>query len=95
MSLGSDVARLHLVVRGRVQGVFFRYSTEEEARMLGLKGWVRNRLDGAVEIVAEGRRRNLEILAAWAHQGPPYARVDHVEEEWLSPTGEFTDFRIR
>ena len=69
------------VVSGRVQGVFFRQSTVETARALGVAGWVRNREDGAVEGVACGEAPSLERLRAWLQQGPPSARVTGVE--WI------------
>lgn len=85
-----------MIVRGRVQGVFFRHSAMEEARSLGLTGWVRNLPSGdEAEIVAEGPRRNLQMLWAWAHTGPPGARVHEVSEEWSDDRGEFTSFRVR
>jgi len=85
-----------MVVRGRVQGVFFRHATVEEARSLGLTGWVSNLPSGEeVEILAEGPRRNLQMLWAWAHTGPPGARVENVTEEWSDYRGEFTSFRVR
>jgi acylphosphatase len=88
-------ARLHLIISGRVQGVGFRFSAYDEAKELALAGWVRNLPGGEVEIVAEGKRYNLQILAAWAHLGPPSAHVTAVREDWLDFTGEFTDFQIR
>lgn len=91
----GDYARLHLRVSGRVQGVFFRGACADEARALALTGWVRNLPDGRVEIVAEGRRTALKALAAWAHQGPPVARVIQVEEEWSEFQAGFNDFRVR
>ena len=91
----KERARLHLVIRGRVQGVGFRFSAYDEAKELGLAGWVRNLPNGDVDIVAEGSRENLQMLAAWAHQGPPSAHVTDVREEWSDFTGEFTEFRIR
>ena len=91
----SERARLHLVISGRVQGVGFRFSAYDEAKDLPLAGWVRNLPNGDVEIVAEGSRENLQMLAAWAHLGPPSAHVTQVREDWLDSTGEFTDFRIR
>ena len=92
----DDRARLHLIVSGRVQGVFFRRAAMDEARSLGLSGWVRNLPSGQeVEIVAEGSRRNLQILWAWAQTGPPGARVQDVSEEWSDYRGEFTSFRVR
>ncbi len=91
----SGRARLHLIVDGRVQGVGFRFSAYDKAKEFALAGWVRNLGSGEVEIVAEGKQENLQMLAAWAHQGPPSAHVTQVREEWLDFTGEFTDFRIR
>ncbi|MCB9539018.1 MAG: acylphosphatase [Myxococcales bacterium] len=93
MSAGD--ARLHLRVRGRVQGVFFRASTQSTARDLGLTGWVRNLPDGDVEAVAEGPRDALERLLAWTHEGPAQARVDAVDPTWTEATGEFADFSVR
>jgi acylphosphatase len=90
-----DLARLRLLVHGRVQGVFFRHAAAEEARSLGLRGWVKNLANGDVELVAEGPRRELKILAAWAHQGPRLARVTGVEEEWSDYRGEEGPFTIR
>lgn len=90
-----DLARLRMLVHGRVQGVFFRHATAEEARSLGLRGWVKNLVSGDVEIVAEGPRRELKILAAWAHQGPPLARVTGAEEEWSDYRGDEGAFSIR
>jgi acylphosphatase len=86
---------LHLIVSGRVQGVGFRFSAYDEAKDLAVAGWVRNIASGEVEIVVEGSRENLQMLAAWAHQGPPSAHVTGVREEWLDFTGEFTEFLIR
>jgi acylphosphatase len=88
-------ARLHLIISGRVQGVGFRFSAYDEAKDLALAGWVRNLPVGEVEIVAEGSRENLQMLAAWAHLGPPSAHVTAVREEWTDFTGEFVEFRIR
>lgn len=86
--------RIQLVVRGRVQGVYFRASAQREARQLGLTGWVKNRKDGAVEVVCEGEEDQVKDFLAWAQTGPSTARVDKVETRWRSYTGEFPDFRI-
>ena len=91
----KELARLHLIISGRVQGVGFRFSAYDEAKDLALAGWVRNLAGGDVEIVAEGKQENLQILAAWAHLGPPSAHVTQVREDWLQSTGEFTEFQIR
>ena len=86
--------QLHLMVRGRVQGVFFRASAQREARRLGLTGWVKNKSDGSVEILAEGEETSIRELYSWAQKGPSAARVDRVDTRWRSFTGEFADFRI-
>ena len=90
----ADMVRLRMTVRGRVQGVLFRQATANQANELGLTGWVKNLSDGGVEIVAEGPRRELEILAAWANEGPPMARVESVEEHWGEFQGGFDGFRV-
>lgn len=87
--------RAHVWVSGRVQGVFFRQSTETRARELGLTGWVRNLSDGRVEAVAEGDPHALDRWVDYCHVGPPAARVDGVEIQWEPPTGEFQGFQTR
>jgi acylphosphatase len=89
-----DTVRLHAHIRGLVQGVSFRYYTIRQARVLGVTGWVRNRYDGSVEVVAEGERSPVSELLTWLHRGPPSARVERVEERWERPTGEFTRFEV-
>jgi acylphosphatase len=86
--------QLQIMVRGRVQGVFFRASAQREARRLGLVGWVRNRPDGSVEILAEGEEVAIRDLSSWAQKGPGAARVERVDTRWRSYSGEFPDFRI-
>jgi acylphosphatase len=86
--------QVQLFVRGRVQGVFFRASTQREAKRLGLTGWVKNRPDGGVEIIAEGEEDGLKELIAWAQRGPSAARVERVDVRWRSFAGDFFDFRI-
>jgi acylphosphatase len=88
------MARLHVVVRGRVQGVFYRHSAAEYARELGLTGWVRNRYDGSVEILAEGKAEHLATLRQWLSHGPAGANVRGVDETKENPTGEFVEFSI-
>jgi acylphosphatase len=77
------VPRLHAIVRGRVQGVGFRATTEREARQLGLSGWVRNLGDGSVEVEAQGDQATLEQFLAFLRIGPRGAHVASVNEEWL------------
>lgn len=84
----SDVSvRRHVIVRGRVQGVFFRAATREEAVAAGLAGWVRNRGDGSVEAVFEGAPDAVDRLVAFARGGPPQARVDAVDVREEPPEG--------
>ena len=89
-----DSIRAHLIIQGRVQGVWFRDSTRQEAVRLGLSGWVKNRFDRTVEVVAEGPRERVETLVTWCHHGPPAARVTGVREFKEDFTGEFDSFRI-
>jgi acylphosphatase len=87
-------ARVHIVVAGRVQGVFFRDHTRRWAASLGLTGWVRNLLDGRVEVLAEGEKDKIEGLIANLKEGPPLARVEDVDITWEEFRNEFSDFRI-
>ncbi len=86
-------ARRYLV-RGRVQGVGFRWFVEREARTLGIRGWVRNNFDGTVEVLAMGSREQLLSLRQKLRQGPRAARVDEVEESEAQALSEETTFRI-
>ncbi len=88
-------ARVHLFVEGRVQGVYYRATAAAEAERLGLSGWVRNRRDGRVELVAEGPRSALDALVAWCHRGPPTAAVRAVEAHWDAPSGGAAGFVVR
>ena len=87
--------RLHAVVHGDVQGVFFRANTQKQASKLGLKGWVRNNPDRTVEIVAEGSKEDLKKLVEWCNKGPLISNVEKVEVKWEKTTGEFESFSIR
>jgi len=75
--------------------VFFRYSTCEEAEKLGVTGWVMNRPEGSVELVAEGPKEAVDELIAWCHKGPPHAHVTNVKVTKEAYTGEFTSFDTR
>jgi acylphosphatase len=88
----SESVRVHLVISGVVQGVFFRANTEKVARSLHLTGWVRNLTDGRVEVVAEGQHDRIGEFIDWCHRGPPAASVDDVEVVWQEATGEFETF---
>ncbi len=86
--------RVRAIISGRVQGVWFRASTLEKALEYGVRGTVRNLVDGRVELVAEGEDAGVNQLLRWARNGPPMAAVDSVELEDLPQDKEFTDFRI-
>ncbi|HNS50950.1 MAG TPA: acylphosphatase [Anaerolineae bacterium] len=87
--------RLSAVVRGRVQGVGFRYHTRQRATELGLTGSVRNRWDGSVEVLAEGPRRQLEDLLAFLREGPPSAFVTEVEVQWSAASCDHARFEVQ
>jgi acylphosphatase len=84
----GEVAKARLRVAGRVQGVFYRQSTKEKAQSLGIVGWVRNQDDGSVALEALGPRDAVERLIAWCRQGPPSARVDSIDVEWLDAAND-------
>lgn len=87
--------RLHVIIRGRVQGVGFRYSLQREATGYGLAGWVRNCADGAVEAEIEGPRAQLDAMLAWCREGPGLARVDRVETLWGAGEARHHGFVVR
>lgn len=94
-NVSSQASRtLHAVVRGRVQGVGFRFFVVREARRLGLTGIVQNLPDGRVEVFARGDHESLEILLGLVRRGPILSRVDHVDVEWGVPIPENTEFTI-
>ncbi|MGQ9508009.1 MAG: acylphosphatase [Thermodesulfobacteriota bacterium] len=86
--------RARVLIEGRVQGVFFRYHTQEKAYQLGIKGWVKNRRDGRVEALFEGEKDRVDKMIQWCHHGPAEARVTGVRVNWEEYTGEFQDFSI-
>ena len=87
-------AAFQAVISGRVQYVGYRAFTQEQAHRLGLVGYVRNLLDGTVEVFAEGERYPLQLLLEKLHAGPAGAEVEKVAVSWTDPTGMFRDFTI-
>jgi len=85
-------SRIRIFIYGEVQGVFFRANTTSTAKKLGITGFVRNRTDGSVEVVAEGDKQKLEKLREWCSHGPEAAIVEKVKSEWEEYKGEFSDF---
>ncbi|MDI6752611.1 MAG: acylphosphatase [bacterium] len=90
----SEEVSCHILVSGRVQGVFFRAYTQDMAGSLGLVGWVKNIRDGKVEIYCEGERKEIEKFLKWCRKGPPFAIVRDIELEYGEPTHQFERFEI-
>ena len=91
----ADMASLRAIVRGHVQGVFFRAYVEELAERLNLTGYVRNQTGGVVEVIAEGEKAELEKLVEYIKIGPPAAKVEEVIATWGGYGGGFSSFRVR
>lgn len=92
----ADMAHFSATIHGRVQGVYFRYFVRNEARKLGLTGYVRNLASGdAIEVQAEGEKLQLERLLEQLKEGPPAAWVKKLEIDWSDCSGQFDDFKIR
>ena len=92
----AAIKRVRLFVTGRVQGVYYRASTRQQAHRLGVAGWVRNTADGAVEVEAQGTPEAVDALVNWCRHGPPGARVASVDvTELAAGDGENGDFAIR
>jgi acylphosphatase len=88
----NNRSTLHLVIHGRVQGVFFRDSMRREAQRLALTGWVRNTAEGTVEAMVQGEKAALDRIVQWAHRGPARAQVSKVEV--AAGSGAFHQFEI-
>ena len=86
---------VHVLISGRVQGVWFRSSTKQKAEQLGVTGWVRNTKDGRVEAIFEGEENSVKSLIEWCHHGPPLAKIEKVEVKNQNFTNGFDDFSIK
>lgn len=93
-SIEKPIEARRFIVRGRVQGVGFRWFVEREAHILGIAGWVRNNSDGGVEVLAQGTHDQLSGLRSRLREGPRAARVDGVEEAEAHPAAGVSSFRI-
>ena len=89
-----ETKRIHVVVEGRVQGVFFRACTADEANRLGLTGWVRNRAEGTVEAVIEGGAKKVTAMINWLNKGSPQSTVSRVRVTEEKPTNQWNNFSI-
>ena len=90
-----EIVKAHVYITGRVQGVFFRASTRNEANSLKIQGWVRNCVDGSVEAVFEGDESKVKKMVHWCYSGPPGAFVNDVKVVWEEPMGENSDFLVK
>ena len=90
-----EKVRAHVMISGRVQGVFFRDYTQKAAQEKEIIGWVMNTRDGRVEAVFEGEKEKVEDMLRWCHQGSPHSRVTEVSVDWEEYGGEFKDFSVK
>ncbi len=90
----SSQYRVHLIISGKVQGVYFRKHTQDISLQNNVYGWVKNLQNGDVECVLEGLKSNIDKVMIWCHQGPPNSRVDNVEIKYEEFTGDFNEFKI-
>jgi len=88
-------SNVHVIISGRVQGVWFRANTRQKAEQLGVTGWVRNTNDGCVEAVFEGEKNCVKEMLEWCKNGPPLAKVENVEIKKQTPTNGFNGFSIK
>ena len=91
----EDKISAHLFISGRVQGVFYRKHAQQKAREFLLTGWVHNLVDGRVEIVVEGEKKNIQQFILWTKEGSPFAQVEDVQIEQGPYKGEFQGFEVR
>jgi len=89
-----SIKRIHLIIHGIVQGVNFRFSTQQKAFSLGLKGWVRNKKDGTVEAIAQGSEETIIEFIKWCKTGPKMAKVTRVEIEEVAISNKLGEFSI-
>ena len=86
--------RAHIVVEGRVQGVFYRVNARDEAKELGLTGWVKNLEGGKVEAVFEGTENLVKEMILWCKEGTRLSNVKDIKVTWEKPTGKFENFQV-
>ena len=94
MAMSLERVRAHVFISGQVQGVNFRATMRDQARRVGVEGWVRNLRDGRVEAIFEGSRAAVQRLVSWCYSGPPSAHVEQVEVEWQEATHREGPFSI-
>ena len=90
----SKQVRASVVITGKVQGVYFRAETQRAAKQWSVRGWVRNRSNGSVEVMFEGDEPSVKAMLEWCWQGSPFSRVQHVDVRWETYLGDFDRFEI-
>jgi acylphosphatase len=90
----EDRVSARVIIKGRVQGVFFRMETKRAAERLGVSGWVRNLRDGTVEALFEGKKADVDAVLRWCETGPPLSSVSHVDASWGEYTGNHGGFEV-
>ena len=95
MKKNKEKVGAHIIVSGRVQGVAYRYYAREVAEQLGIKGWIKNLINGDVELIVEGFQQTVEKMIEWCKEGPRLAIVENIEVDWLPYSGEFNQFHIK
>jgi len=89
------ISCVHVLISGRVQGVWYRAFTKQKAEQLGIKGWVRNASDGKVEAIFEGEENKIDQMIDWCYKGPPLAKIKDIEIKKQQATNAFEDFSIK
>lgn len=90
----KEKVRVHALISGKVQGVFFRGSAKEKAEKLGISGWIKNLRDGRVEAIFEGDKENINKMIEWAKKGPIGAKIEDFNLSWEDYKGDFSEFSI-
>jgi len=88
-------SRVHVIISGRVQGVWFRASTRDKAQQLGLKGWVKNTPEGNVEAIFEGEEKTVNEMLEWCNHGPPLAEVKNLDVKKQKPSNDLDEFHVK
>ncbi len=91
----KTLSRARVIIKGKVQGVYFRAETQRSAKLNGVKGWVRNLSDGSVEALFEGNEPSVKAMLEWCWKGSPFSRVRQVDVKWETAYGDLEGFDIR
>ena len=92
--MSEKKVRVHVIISGKVQGVFFRAETLKAATYYNITGWVQNKKDGTVEAVFEGKEQDIVLILEWCKTGSPHSKVKNIDINWDTYQGKFSDFKI-